>query len=70
MKLPDLIKLIWKHLKPHKKMVYWCVFLAAFSSAISAFIPLIYGRLVDEATKPQVNLPLVGTVLAAWLIFV
>ena len=56
MKFKDLIKLLWKYLKPHKKMVWWCVFLATFSSVISAFIPLVYGKLVDEAVAPNPDL--------------
>ena len=42
MKLRDLIKFIWDYLKPHKKLVNFCIFLATLSAVISAFIPLIY----------------------------
>ncbi|MFH1456712.1 MAG: ABC transporter ATP-binding protein [Patescibacteria group bacterium] len=65
-----MLKLLWKYLKPHKKIVYWCVFLATFSSVISAFIPLVYGRLVDEATTSNPDLKLILLVLSVWLIFV
>ncbi|MFC1622594.1 ABC transporter ATP-binding protein [Patescibacteria group bacterium] len=70
MKLLDLIKLIWKYLKPHKKVVYFCIFLATIASAISAFIPLMYGRLVDEAIKPKVDFQTIGFMLILWLVFV
>ncbi len=70
MKFKDLIKLLWKYLKPHKKMVWRCIFLATFSSVISAFIPLVYGQLVDEAVAPNPNLKFILLILLAWLIFV
>jgi len=70
MKFRELIKLIWKYLKPHKKVVYFCIFLATISSAISAFIPLAYGRLVDEAIKPEFDLQMIGIILLLWLVFV
>ena len=70
MKFKDLLKLLWKYLKPHKKIVWLCIFLATFSSVISAFIPLVYGRLVDEATTFNPDLKLILLILLAWLIFV
>lgn len=70
MTLSELFKLLIKYLKPHKKMVWWCVFLAAFSSAISAIIPLVYGKLVDEAVRTTPNLFFIGGIILAWLVFV
>ena len=70
MKFKNLFKLLWKYLKPHKKIVWLCIFLATFSSIISAFIPLVYGRLVDEATTFHPDLKLILLILLAWLIFV
>jgi len=51
-------------------MVWWCIFLAALSSAVSAVIPLVYGQLVDEAVKTTPNLILIGGIILAWLVFV
>ncbi|MFH1610472.1 MAG: ABC transporter ATP-binding protein, partial [Patescibacteria group bacterium] len=70
MKFKDLMKLLWKYLKPKRKLVYWCIFLATFAAAISAIIPLVYGRLVDEAVSSDPNLQIIGIVLLGWLIFV
>ncbi len=70
MKFKDLIKLLWKYLKPHKKMVWWCVFLATFSSVISAFIPLVYGKLVDEAVAPNPDLNFILFILFVWLVII
>jgi len=70
MKFKELIKLLAKYLKPYKKLVWWCVFLSTFASVVSAIIPVVYGRLVDEAVSPDVNLKIVGLVLVGWLIFV
>ena len=70
MKFLDLIKLLWKYLKPYKKTVYWCIFLATLAAVISAVIPLVYGRLVDEAVGSDPNLQIIGLVLLGWLVFV
>ncbi len=70
MTFSELIKLIWRYLRPYKKMVYFCIFLAAIASAISAVIPIIYGRLVDTAIKPNPDLKTIVLSLVSWLIFV
>lgn len=70
MNIRELIKLLIKYLRPHKKIVWLCIFLAVFSSVVSSIIPLVYGRLVDEAIKPSHNLTLISAILLAWLIFV
>ncbi len=70
MTLKELLKLIWKYLQPHKKLVYFCIFLAVISSGISAVIPIVYGRLVDAAVKPHADLKMIGLILFAWLVFV
>ena len=69
MSVKELAKLIWKYLKEDKKIVYWCFFLAIFSSAIFAFVPLVYGKLIDQAVDPNVDLLILGIILVLWLFF-
>jgi len=69
MKIKDLIQLVWNYLRPHRKLVYFCIFLSTLASGISAVIPLVYGRLVDSATQPNPNLKLIFIILTLWLLF-
>jgi len=70
MPFKELLKLIWKYLRPHKKLVYFCIFLATFAAVISAIIPIIYGRLVDAAVSQNPNLKIIGLSLLVWFVFV
>ncbi|MDD5290165.1 MAG: ABC transporter ATP-binding protein [Patescibacteria group bacterium] len=70
MKITDFIKLVWQYLEPHKKLTWFCIFLITTASVISAFIPKFYGRLVDIATQPNVDLGLVAWILGLWFLFV
>ncbi len=62
------IKTIAYYLKPYKKRVYFIGFIAIISSAISAVIPYIYGRLVDLAIVENSSLRLIGMILVLWLV--
>ncbi|MFC1700605.1 ABC transporter ATP-binding protein [Patescibacteria group bacterium] len=61
------IKIIIQYLKPYKKRVYFIIFIAILSSAISAFIPYIYGRLVDVSIMDNSSLLVIGKILLLWL---
>jgi ABC-type multidrug transport system fused ATPase/permease subunit len=67
MKISKEIKTLWRYLRKYKKKVYFIISIALFSSAISAFIPYIYGKLVDLAIKPSTELILILKILGAWL---
>ena len=61
------IKTIWRYLRKYKKKVYFIIAIALVSSAISAVIPYIYGRLVDLGIKHVVKLDLIFEILGLWL---
>jgi len=61
------IKTLWQYLRKYKKKVYFIIFLAVLSSAVSAIIPYIYGRLVDLATKKSTGVDLIFGILGLWL---
>jgi len=61
------IKTLWQYLKKYKKKVYFVIFLAVLSSAISAVIPYIYGHLVDLAVKGSTGINLILEILGLWL---
>ncbi|MDP2855556.1 MAG: ABC transporter ATP-binding protein [bacterium] len=60
------LNLIIQHLKNPKKL-YWGIFAALIGAGISAFVPYIYGRLVDVAVEPATSLAFIIKVLLAWL---
>lgn len=62
------IKTLWQYLRKYKKKVYFLSFVAVVASAISAIIPYIYGRLVDNAIKPSTTVVLIFEILGLWLI--
>ena len=68
MQIQKDIRNIWQYLQKYKKKVYFIAFVALISSAISAVIPYIYGRLVDIAVKPSGTLKLIFEILGLWLI--
>jgi len=61
------IKTLWQYLRKYKKKVYFIIAIALVSSAISAIIPYIYGRLVDLGIKHVVKLDLIFEILGLWL---
>lgn len=67
MKISKDIKTLWQYLRKYKKKVYFIIFIALVSSAISAVVPYIYGKLVDLAIKPSTELILILKIIGAWL---
>jgi len=61
------LNLIISHIKNPKK-IYLGIFAALVGAGISAFVPYIYGRLVDIALKPENALKLIMSILLLWLI--
>jgi len=60
------LNLIIRHLKNPRKL-YWGVFAALIGAGISAFVPYIYGRLVDIAVAPATSLASIMKILFVWL---
>jgi len=67
MKFFKEIQLIASYLKPHKKKVYFLSVVVLGNSLINAFIPYIYGNLVDKAIAGAALLVLGGGLLL-WLV--
>jgi len=67
MQIQKDIRNIWQYLQKYKKRVYFIIFIALVSSAISAVIPYIYGRLVDIGIKHVAKLDLIFGILGLWL---
>jgi glucan exporter ATP-binding protein len=68
MKIFKESKVIWQYLKKYKRKVYLIALIALMGSFISAFIPYIYGRLVDMAISESSRFWLIGAILLFWLI--
>jgi ATP-binding cassette subfamily B multidrug efflux pump len=68
MKFSKDIKTLWQYLRKYKKKVYFISFVAIIASAVSAVIPYIYGRLVDDAIKPSTTGVLILEILGIWLV--
>ena len=67
MQIQKDIKTLWRYLREYKKKVYFIISIAIISSAISAAIPYIYGRLVDIAVKRSARVDLIFGILGLWL---
>lgn len=66
MKIFQEVKIIWSYLEEYKKRVFLLITLAFVASAILAFIPYIYGRLVDLVSTKATDLSLVLWLLGMW----
>lgn len=67
MKFAQDLKIIWQWLKPFKKKLVVFGILATIASAISAFIPYLYGQLVDMVLVRE-NVQLIFIILGGWLV--
>ncbi len=61
-------KIIWGYLKKYKKEVRKLAVFAVASSAITAVIPYIYGRLVDLVSVQAFELNFIFALLGIWLL--
>ncbi len=47
------MKTLWKYLKPHRRLVFFSLLLAAVAQLLSLIDPLIFGKIIDDyATNP------------------
>lgn len=42
------MKILWKYLRPHRKLVYLALFLAALAQLLTLIDPIIFGKIIDE----------------------
>jgi ABC-type multidrug transport system fused ATPase/permease subunit len=61
-------KIIWEYLRKYKKEVRNLTLLAVVASSITAFIPYIYGRLVDLVSIQATDLSFILALLGIWLL--
>jgi ABC-type multidrug transport system fused ATPase/permease subunit len=61
-------KIIWGYLKKYKKEVRKLTILAVIASSITAFIPYIYGRLVDLVSIQATDLNFILALLGIWFL--
>lgn len=62
------LKIIWAYLRKYKKKVWFLMFLALIASATAAFIPYIYGRLVDLVSIQPSDLRFILALLGIWVL--
>jgi len=67
MKIPKEVKLVWQQIDDQQKL-YLGIAAAVLASAITAFIPYIYGRLVDVAIAPKAQLGQALMLVLLWLV--
>lgn len=62
------IEIIWQYLKPYKKRVYFIASMAIIGAIIGAFIPYLYGRLVDAAINVSAPIKFIAEIIILWLV--
>ena len=67
MKIPKEFNLIWAQIDNRRKL-YFGMGAAILSSVMVAFIPYIYGRLVDVAIKAGAQMKIVFELILLWLV--
>lgn len=65
--MKELLVIVWQHLRPHKRKTVCLMILSIAGAGIAAFIPLIYGWLVDQAMA-NATLITIGLGLLLWLV--
>ncbi|MGB2762007.1 MAG: ABC transporter ATP-binding protein [Minisyncoccales bacterium] len=68
MEIIQEFKIIWEYLRKYKKEVRKLAVLAVISSTITAFVPYIYGRLVDAVSVEVFSLDFVFVLLGIWVL--
>lgn len=68
MKISGDLKIIWRYLRNYKKEIYLISSTALVGALISAFIPYLYGRLVDAAIAEFSSIRLLISILLFWLL--
>lgn len=68
MEILDDVKIIWGYLKKYKRIVIATTALAVVFSVINAFVPYIYGRLVDAVTSsPSISF-IIFSLIGVWVL--
>lgn len=67
MKIPKEFKLIWAQIDSRRKL-YFGMGAAILASVATAFVPYIYGHLVDVAIKSNAQIKLIFELILLWLV--
>ncbi len=51
------MNLIWKYLRPHKKLILLSLFLAGAAQLLNLIDPVIFGKIIDQYASGKNNQP-------------
>jgi ATP-binding cassette, subfamily B, bacterial len=51
------MRILWQYLKPHKKIIFFSLLLAAVAQLLSLIDPIIFGKIIDEYASNPKGLP-------------
>ena len=51
------MKILWQYLKPHQRIVFLSLLLAAIAQLLSLIDPIIFGKIIDDYASNPKNLP-------------
>jgi ATP-binding cassette subfamily B protein len=49
------MKILWKYLRPHSRLIFVALLLAATAQLLSLIDPIIFGKIIDEYANDQTN---------------
>ena len=51
------VRVLWNYLKPHGKLVFFSLLLAAISQVLALYDPIIFGQIIDRYATPPFTMP-------------
>ncbi|MBK7428560.1 MAG: ABC transporter ATP-binding protein [Saprospiraceae bacterium] len=51
------MKILWKYLRPHSRLIFLALLFAATAQLLSLIDPIIFGKIIDEYANDQTNKP-------------
>jgi ATP-binding cassette subfamily B protein len=51
------MRILWQYLKPHKRIIFFSLLLAALAQLLSLIDPIIFGKIIDEYASNPKRLP-------------
>ncbi len=49
------MKILWKYLRPHSRLIFLALLIAAIAQLLSLIDPIIFGKIIDEYANDQTN---------------
>jgi ATP-binding cassette subfamily B protein len=50
------MKILWKYLRPHRKLIFWALLLAGLAQLLNLVDPVIFGKIIDRYATNKYNL--------------